>query len=59
MKQLALERIIVAGWSQSHCEQMFEVTRKYVKERYVFGRKVSDLQVNSTTVVLIRPFYKL
>ena len=46
MKQLALERIIVAGWSQAHSEQMFEVTREYVKERKVFGKKVADLQVN-------------
>ena len=46
MKQLALERIIVAGWSQAHSEQMFEVTREYVKERKVFGKKVADLQVS-------------
>jgi len=45
MNELPQERVLIAVGSMAMCEAMFEITREWVKERKVFGGRVSDLQV--------------
>ena len=45
MEQLPQERLIIAVHSAAHCENMFEQTRAWVRQRKAFGKSVSDLQV--------------
>lgn len=45
MSQLPRERLHIAITCQAGVESTFELTREYVKDRKVFGRRLADLQV--------------
>ena len=47
MADLGLERLIACGIYISACEEMLRITTEYTKERKVFGKSVSDFQVNA------------
>ncbi|XP_059503624.1 long-chain specific acyl-CoA dehydrogenase, mitochondrial [Stegostoma tigrinum] len=44
MTELPQERLLIADMALANCEFMFEETRKYVRQRKVFGKTVADLQ---------------
>ncbi|XP_044097449.1 long-chain specific acyl-CoA dehydrogenase, mitochondrial isoform X1 [Neovison vison] len=44
MKELPMERLVIADLAVSACEFMFEETRTYVKERKIFGKTVAQMQ---------------
>ena len=51
MADLGLERLIACGIYISACEEMLRVTTDYARERKVFGKSVSDFQVNAHKLV--------
>jgi acyl-CoA dehydrogenase len=44
MEQLQQERLIVAIAAKTAAQVMFELTKRYVKERKAFGKSISDFQ---------------
>lgn len=44
MEKLQQERLLVAIEVQVEAEEMFRITKDYVKQRSAFGKKISDLQ---------------
>ncbi len=51
MADLGIERLLACGIYISACEEMLRITKEYVQERKVFGRSVSDFQVNAHKLV--------
>lgn len=51
MADLGLERLIACGIYISACEEMLRITTDYARERKVFGKSVSDFQVNAHKLV--------